>query len=45
MSAADPYLEVGCDDLCYEQRLCDMVTSNRNDLDPCYAVLRRKRQS
>lgn len=38
-------MAVGCDDLCYEQRLCDMVTSNRNDLDTCNAVLRLKRRS
>ncbi|XP_063872462.1 sphingomyelin phosphodiesterase-like [Scylla paramamosain] len=45
VSGGDPYLELGCDDLCYEQRLCDMVTSNRNDLDHCSAILKRKRRS
>ncbi|XP_050724934.1 sphingomyelin phosphodiesterase-like [Eriocheir sinensis] len=45
VSGGDPYMAVGCDDLCYEQRLCDMVTSNRNDLDTCSAVLRLKRRS
>lgn len=45
VSVGDPYLAAGCDDLCYEQRLCDMVTSSRNDLDHCNTLLKRKRTS
>ncbi|KAK7063316.1 Sphingomyelin phosphodiesterase [Halocaridina rubra] len=44
LSAADPALAEECDDICYEQRLCDTVTSDRNDLDACYEVIRRKRK-
>lgn len=43
VSGGDPLLEVGCDDLCYQQRLCDVVTSSRNDIDNCLAILRRWR--
>nr|XP_027229241.1 sphingomyelin phosphodiesterase-like [Penaeus vannamei] len=45
VSAGDPYMALGCDDLCYQQRLCDVVTSNRNDLDSCYEVLRKSQQA
>ncbi|KAG7158226.1 Sphingomyelin phosphodiesterase-like 1 [Homarus americanus] len=44
VSAGDPFLEVTCDDLCYEKLLCGIVTSNRNDLDQCLAILQRKRR-
>ncbi|KAK4313929.1 hypothetical protein Pmani_014760 [Petrolisthes manimaculis] len=44
VTAGDPYLEAGCDDLCYEQRLCDLVTASRNDIDDCMAVLKLKRR-
>ncbi|KAG0712404.1 Sphingomyelin phosphodiesterase [Chionoecetes opilio] len=43
VSGGDPYLEVGCDELCYQQRLCDMVTSSRNNLDHCNALLKRQK--
>ncbi|KAK7063318.1 Sphingomyelin phosphodiesterase, partial [Halocaridina rubra] len=44
-NAADPYLAGGCDDICYERRLCDIMTSDRNDMDACYEVVKRKRHA
>ncbi|XP_064099686.1 sphingomyelin phosphodiesterase-like isoform X1 [Macrobrachium nipponense] len=43
VSIGEPYLAIGCDDLCYEQRLCDVMTSDRNDLDACYGAIQRKK--
>ncbi|XP_064100938.1 sphingomyelin phosphodiesterase-like [Macrobrachium nipponense] len=43
VSAGDPFLLQGCDDVCYEQRLCDVMTADRNNLDACYGVLQRKK--
>ncbi|KAK7081097.1 Sphingomyelin phosphodiesterase [Halocaridina rubra] len=45
VNAADPYLEVGCDDICYEKRLCDFMTSDRNDLDACYKVVQKMKKA
>ncbi|KAK7063315.1 Sphingomyelin phosphodiesterase [Halocaridina rubra] len=45
VSAADPYLSEGCDDMCYEQRLCDVMTSNRNNLDACYGIVGKKQSA
>ncbi|XP_064099759.1 sphingomyelin phosphodiesterase-like isoform X2 [Macrobrachium nipponense] len=41
VSAGDPLLQEGCDDICYVQRVCDVMTSDRNDLDACYGAIRR----
>ncbi|CAL4151209.1 unnamed protein product, partial [Meganyctiphanes norvegica] len=39
--ASEMMLEMGCDDVCYQQRLCDVVTSDRNNLGPCYNMLQQ----
>ncbi|XP_068231172.1 sphingomyelin phosphodiesterase-like [Palaemon carinicauda] len=44
VSSGDPYLAAGCDDFCYEQRLCDVMTTDRNDLDACYGAIQIKKK-
>ncbi|CAL4122871.1 unnamed protein product [Meganyctiphanes norvegica] len=39
VKASEHFLTEGCDDLCYKERLCDMVTTDRNNMEKCNQLI------